>query len=484
MKQPVKQSPEAQLVQDIAKFYDDPLGFVHYAFPWGETGTILSDHTGPDTWQADILGVLGDESRRTSGGATRIAVTSGHGIGKSAEVAWIILWFMSTRTNPQIVVTANTRSQLLTKTWRELSRWHKMAINNHWFEWTATKFYMKEHPSTWAANAIPWSKENSEAFAGTHEEHVLVIYDEASGVDDVIWEVTEGAMTTPGAFWVAFGNPTRNTGRFRECWGKFSHRWITRQIDSRTAKMANRAQLDQWIEDYGEDSDFARVRVKGQFPRASSAQFIPGDIVERAFNYRAEGYEDMPKILGVDVARFGDDQSVIVQRQGTRILPLTRFRNMDTMTLAAKVSEFIDEWAPDAVFVDGIGIGAGVVDRLRQMNYDVFDVQVGQTGLNDEKYYNKRAEVWGNMRDWLKGSVELPRDKDLYAALTGIEYGFDMKGRIQLEKKSDMKKRGLPSPDEGDAIALTFAEPVRVKMNKGVARSETGGRSRNLWRYL
>ena len=130
---------------------------------------------------------------------------------------------MSTRPHPQIVVTANTREQLLKKTFRELSVWHKLLINTGWFTWTATKFYHNDHPETWFAAAVPWSAERPESFAGTHAEHVMLLFDEASGIHDVIWEVAEGAMTTAGAAWLVFGNPTRNTGRFRECFGKFAH---------------------------------------------------------------------------------------------------------------------------------------------------------------------------------------------------------------------------------------------------------------------
>lgn len=464
------QSPE--LHQTIAGYAFSPYDYVMYAFPWGRSGTILADHSGPDEWQKDLLMDIGQRYHDAKcfpdlHSAIQIAIASGHGIGKSALCSWLILWFMSTQTNANIVATANTRAQLLTKLWRELARWHGIAINRDWFEYTATTFYHKEYDRTWRANAIPWSEQNSEAFAGLHEENVFVLYDEASAISDVIWEVTAGAMTTPGALWVALGNPTRNTGRFRECFegGQFSHRWVTRQIDSRQAKMTNKRQLEEWLHDYGEDSDFARVRVKGQFPRAGSTQFIPSDLVDLAMGREVEGYEDMPKSIGVDVARFGDDRSVIVRRQGTKVEDeVDKYYGLDTMALADKAARAIDDYEPDGVFVDGIGVGAGVVDRLRQMNYDVFDVQVGSKPEDEEKYYNKRAECWGRLRDWLKGAVRLPDgDREVKDDLISLEYGLDARDRIQLEKKSDMKKRGLNSPDIGDALSLTFAEPLKTK---------------------
>ena len=455
------------LVEAIARFYFDPLGFVYFVFPWEEPGTLLADESGPDDWQAEVLSLLGKRLREGADAdeavreAVQIAVASGHGVGKTALVGWIIIWFISTRPHPNIVVTANTSVQLQTKTWRELAKWHKLARNAAWFEWTATKFYLKSSPETWFAAAIPWSVKRSEAFAGTHEQHVLVIFDEASAVADIIWEVVEGAMSTGECLWVAFGNPTRNTGRFRECWRKFRHRWITRRVDGRKAKMANKAQIETWIEDYGEDSDFVRIRVRGVFPRAGSNQFIAEDIVYEARQRNADGCDGAPVILGVDVARFGDDQSVILVRQGTAILDIKRFRGLDTMKLSARVAEAHREHHPSAVFVDGVGVGAGVVDRLRQMDYDVTDVNGGAKALDEKIYYNHRAEMWGAMRNWIKAGGCLPeRDQELADDLVAPEYGFDGRNRLQLERKEDMKTRGLPSPDSGDALALTFATPV------------------------
>ncbi len=447
-------SPE--IIDEIGGFFANPLGYVLYAFDWGHGE--LEGQSGPDVWQREVLNELGKGSL-TPNKALRIAAVSGHGVGKSTLCAWIILWAMSTRKNLSGIVTANTKTQIETKTWRELSLWHKRAINAAWFKWTATKFYHIAEPETWFVAAVPWSKDRAEAFAGQHNRDVLVLYDEASAVDDIIWDNSEGAMTTPGAIWCAFGNPTRNTGRFRECFGRFKHRWITHQIDSRDAKMANKSQLQEWIDDYGEDSDFARVRVRGVFPRAGSNQFIPGDLVEDARSRKPAGHG--PVILAVDVARFGDDQTVLLTRQGDKVKVIDRYRGLDTMQTAGKVSEAMDEIEPAACFIDGVGVGGGVVDRLRQLGYRVTDVNAGATPIDEKKYYNLRAEMWGKMRDWLKMGC-LPDDQELADDLIAPEYGFDGKNRIQLEKKERMKERGLASPDAGDALALTFASPVRI----------------------
>ncbi len=460
-----KRNLEAELQEHIAGFVYDPLGFVLFAFPWGEPGE-LKDETGPDEWQTQVLHDIGRELEAGSTlGALLIAVRSGHGIGKTALIAWLIIWFMSTRPNPQIPVTANTKEQLTSKTWRELAKWSRLAINSHWFKWTATKFSHVDCPETWFASAIPWSKERSEAFAGTHEKYVLMVYDEGSAIDDVIWEVSEGAMTTDGAMWVVFGNPTRNTGRFFECFNKYRHRWKTYEIDSRKAKKANQDQIKKWAEDYGEDSDFFRVRVKGQAPRQGVVQFIPSDLVERAATgpITPDQYSFAPKVLGVDVARFGDDQSVILKRQGLCArFPVRKFRGVDTMRLASLVAEEIAAWKPDAVMVDVVGIGAGVVDRLRQLGHDVIEVNAGAAATDDKTYHNKRVEMWGKLRDWLKAGGVIEDDAELKSDLTAPEYTFDAKERFVLESKDDLKARGMASPDSGDALALTFAENIVV----------------------
>ena len=448
-------NPDKALIEAIAKFYYDPEGFVRFAFDWGGQKLENADIEG---WQKEILNGL----KGRKGGSTKIAVASGHGIGKSTLVAWVIIWFMSTRPNPQIVVTANTKTQLETKTWRELAKWHRMSINAGWFEWTKDRFYLKACPETWFAAAVPWSRERSEAFAGTHEENVLIIFDEASLIDDEIWEVAEGAMTEAGAYWLAFGNPTRNTGRFRECFGRFRHRWQTMQIDSRTVGRTNKEEIKSWADDYGEDSDFFRVRVKGEFPRAGSLQLIDEETVSNAEKREspASAVQYAPVIIGVDVARYGDDKSAVAVRRGVSLISLETFSGENTMRLAAVTAARIEKFGADAVFIDAGAMGAGVIDRLRQLGYRVQEVHFGSSSAEPQRYRNKRAEMWMNMADWLK-SASIPYVRELSADLTAPEYMYDSAGRIQIEKKEDMKKRGLASPDTADALALTFAHPVR-----------------------
>jgi hypothetical protein len=456
----------------------DPPLFVQEAFPWGEEGPLL-EHDGPDEWQRDILTAIKEGLSRDK--ALQLAIASGHGPGKSALVSWITLWALSTEVDARGVVTANTEIQLRTKTFAEISKWYRLAsLLVPLFTLTATALYATDeaHAKTWRIDQIPWSEHKVEAFAGLHNQgrRVLVIYDEASAIPDIIWETTEGALTDDDTerIWLVCGNPTRNTGRFRECFGRFRHRWITKQVDSRTAKLTNKAQIEQWIKDYGEDSDFVRVRVRGVFPRAGSMQFISSEVAEAAASSEREAQHHLtdPRIMGVDVARFGDDQTVICIRIGrdARSVAPIKLRGADTMQVAARVVEEAARHHIDAIFVDGGGVGGGVVDRLRYLRQPVHEVQFG--GKPDRSsstqegaivYFNKRAEIWGTMRDWLAGGV-IPDDPELLADLTGVEYGYtlkDGKDAIQLERKVDMKKRGLASPDNGDALALTFSYPVQ-----------------------
>lgn len=448
--------------QAILTFRDDPANYVRCVF-----------QAEPDKWQEEAL--------RAIGAGQRLAVASGHGVGKTALTSWLIHWFMATRPNPQVVVTANTKNQLDSKTWRELAKWNQKAINGGWFSHSATRFALRESPDTWFASAIPWTENNSEAFAGTHEDHVLNVFDEASSIPDVIWDVVEGSMTTPGAKWAAFGNPTRNTGRFRECWGRFRHRWHTMQVDSRTAQQADKAQIQAWIDDYGIDSDFVKVRVLGEFPSQSANQFISGADVDACRAYVAQGFEAAPKILAADIARFGDDQSVIAMRQGRKVFSLVPWRGLDLMASADRIAQSIDEFEPDAVVIDETGIGSGVVDRLRQLNYKVFGFNGGESPKDADTYRNRRAEVWGLMREALRQRIELPDDRELGQDLIGPEYHFTPAQQLLLERKEDMKKRGLASPDRGDAVAMTWAVSPKARTRAPTINRNRIGRQPGAW---
>ncbi|MEH6633500.1 MAG: terminase [Halopseudomonas aestusnigri] len=460
---------DLDIAGDCSQFYADPLGFVSWAFDWGHGD--LKDFLGPRDWQREYLISLGEliKARDFDGvhpvAPMDVATASGHGIGKSAMSAWLILFIMSTRPFAKGVVTSNTGDQLRTKTWAELGKWHKRCLTGHWFSYSASKGNMslvhKQNAESWRCDAQTCREENSESFAGLHAANSTPFYlfDEASAVPDKVWEVSDGGLTDGEPMRFVFGNPTRNSGRFFECFNRLRHRWQVQQIDSREVEGTNAKLMAQWVEDYGEDSDFVRVRVRGVFPRAGSTQFISNEIVGEAQSRELPPQSKQPIVIGVDVARFGDDQSVILIRQGRKILEINKYR-VDTMALVGFVVEALRQYRPDGVLVDGVGVGGGVVDRLQQLGHDVIDVNAGSRAQDHKTYLNKRAEMWGKMREWLKGGDIPTDDQELETDLTAIEYGFDAKNRLQLEKKEDMKKRGLHSPDVADALALTFAEDI------------------------
>jgi len=362
------------LADEIGKFYDDPLGFVMFAYDWGVGD--LKGFDGPDEWQRDALNDWGNAIKeRSFDGVNPVApyqssISSGHGIGKSAFTAWVTNFIMSTRPYCKGVITANTSPQLQTKTWAEVAKWTKRSINGHWFDVTtgmgSMKMVHKDHPESWRVDALTSTKENAESFAGLHAANStpFYIFDEASAVPDVIWDVAEGGLTDGEPMWFVFGNPTRASGRFHQCFNRQKHRWNTKQIDSRTAKMTNKKKIQEWVDDYGEDSDFVRVRVRGQFPKQGSLQFIPSDYVERCNEYDVEVFKGSIRTIAVDVARFGDDQTVISYKAGRKLYPLYKYRELDTMATASLVAEGIESFKPHAVFIDGGGVGGGVVEPL------------------------------------------------------------------------------------------------------------------------
>lgn len=461
---------DPEVLETLGQWSRDPALCIRQLFRWRKDE--LADYEGPRAWQSGVLSLIGkhlqDEATRYK--PLRIAVSSGHGIGKSAGIGMIIQWAMTTCDDCRVVVTANTENQLRTKTWPEISKWARLSRFSDCWQVPAMSLYSAEdgREKSWRADAIPWSENNTEAFAGLHNKgkRIVLIFDEAAAIADRVWEVAEGALTDENTeiIWLVFGNPTRNTGRFRECFGKYRHLWHTHKIDSRTVEGVNRAYLDELVATYGEESDIVKVRVRGEFPSQSVSQFISTAAVQGAQERKANKDPGAAMVLGVDIARFGDDQSVIRGRMGRdgRVIPPIKWRGMDTVFSAGKIAEAMRRYDADAVFIDGGGVGGGVVDILKSQGYKVIEVNFGSAARESKKYANKRAEMWGNMRDWCE-TGSLDPDPELADDLTGVEYGFDKDGRILLEKKDDMKKRGLASPDNGDALALTFAEPVQRK---------------------
>ena len=480
---------------------DDPLKFVLFAFPWGQPGTPLEHFEGPRKWQREVLAMLGEHIKANNGKVDfdtfRMATSSGRGIGKSALVSWLVIWMLSTRIGSTTIVSANSEAQLRSVTWAEITKWLSMALNSHWFEVSATRVL----PAKWLAETVErdlkmgtrywgvegrlWSAENPDAYAGVHNfAGVMLVFDEASGIDDAIWSVAAGFFTenTPNRFWLAFSNPRRNSGYFYECFNSKRDFWRNKIVDARSVEGTDKAVYQQIIDEYGPDSSQAHVEVYGQFPNASDDQFIGSRLVDEAMDRPRWKDQSAPIILGVDPARFGSDATVIAVRQGRDIVAIKKYKGDDTMEVVGRVIEAIEEYKPALVVIDEGGLGAGVVDRLKEQRYKVRGVNFGNKSKNPLMWGNKRAEMWGEMREWLK-SASIPKDRYLKSDLTGPNMKPDSKGTIFLESKKDMKARGLASPDAADAIAVTFAFPVahREYVAKDVRRGYSAAGVATSW---
>jgi hypothetical protein len=482
----------AAIPEGIERFYADPLGFVMHVFDWdGDPALhmvklpdpwnlLYSARYGPDAWACQFLDDLGAKARernfdgKNAVEAIRMAVASGHGIGKSALVAWLTIWIMATRPHARGTITAATSVQLESRTWPEIAKWLKRARPEvrEMFEITtgrgAMRMRHKAHPASWFCTAQTCAIENSESFAGQHAANStsFYIFDEASGVPDAIHEVSEGGLTDGEPMKFCFGNPTKNTGWFKELFGKQRHRWDVRQIDSRTVQITNKTQIAQWIEDKDIDSDWVKVRVRGMFPALSTLQFISIPDVDAALgrHLRPEQYNFAPKVLTLDNSWEGDDEGVIGLRQGLRFDVLRTFaKNDNDIEIANMLAQLEDEHEADAVFIDG-GFGTGVVSAGRSMGRPHWQLVWFSGKSPDEGCINMRAFMWKSARDWLKAGGAIPDDQVLYHDLIGPELVGRPDGKIQLEAKKDTKSRGLPSPNRADALVLSFAFPVQKKM--------------------
>jgi|TARA_Y100000310_G_scaffold132889_1_gene131818 hypothetical protein len=515
---------EEVLTDEIGEFFDDPLGYVMFCFPWEEEASLqlvelaegvpelLTDadrerqaayrarfpggRWGPDLWQCDFLDELGREIRarefdgRTPVDPVYFTTVSGHEIGKTTLVAWLIKFILDTRPMSTGSVTAVTDEQLRTKTWAELGKWHHMSLTSHWFKYSSgrgamTLVHVNPKYGKWRCDARTPRKEKSESFAGQHAPTAtsFYVFDEASGVADKIFEVREGGLTSGEPMVFDFGNGTQNTGTFfEECEGRLRERYIRRSIDSRTVAITNKKKIADDIRIYGPDSDLVRVRWLGLFPRASTSQFIATDVVEAAQERELVEDPAAPVVLGVDVARFGDDKTVIYPRLGNdaRSFPPRTFSGLDTMEVVEQVVNYFNYFVglgrrPQMIFVDDGSMGGGVVDRLRQLNYPVMGVAFGaQRFEGNDKYRFKGDKMWGDLRDAMPSLCIIGRETEsgqrLHEDLTQRQYGLTISGdKINLESKTVMKTRGLRSPDEGDALALTYAQEVFPELPASLA---------------
>ena len=483
-----KPEEEKQLMSDLwsLNIKDNPYNFVKYCFSWEQEDTPLEHFKGPRKWQEKILKDIANHIARNETvdfpEMYRLAVASGRGIGKSALVSWLILWFLSTRLGSTIIVTANTEQQLRSRTWAELGKWLTLSINNHWWEKTATtikpaKWFeealqkdLKIDTGYYYAQAQLWSEENPDAFAGIHSSYgVCLIMDEASGIPGPIYSVSEGFFSEPtkDRYWFTFSNPRRNSGPFFDSFhGKRSF-WKNEQIDSRTVEGTDQKLFQSMLEQYGEDSTVARVEVLGEFPSYDNDTVIPMELCRSAVMREVDLTASEPIVWGVDVARFGGDNSALCKRQGNTVLEMKTYNSMDLMSLCGAIKNEYDDATvlekPQEILVDVIGVGSGVVDRLSELNLPVIGVNVGESPSSKKNYLNLRAELWFKIKEWLSGrDVFLPSDDELVQQLVSPIYKYTSTGKVKLESKEEMKKRGIKSPDKADALALTFASTSAV----------------------
>lgn len=484
-------SKSPAFVRHIAKYHDDPLGYVLDCFPWGQPGELVND-AGPDVWQRQLLADIGEAVKKGQFNGydpvapLRFAVASGHGIGKGVLMSWIACWIMDTRPNSQGTITANTGPQLASKTWPAVQRWRALSITKDWWVINSEQIYNITAKEQWFLKCQTCAEENSEAFAGQHKKDSTSYYlfDEASAIPAKIWEKADGGLTDGEPMFFAFGNPTRNTGEFYEvCFGSKRHRWNHRSIDSRTCRFPNKAEIDQWIEDYGIDSDRVRYMILGLPPQQSELQLIGRDLIEAAMKRAGSALEDDPLVAGVDVPDGGSAWFVVRFRRGIdgRTIPPIRIAGsrIDRQQMVATCSTLLSEKDPTKrlamMFVDS-AFGAPIVERLHTLGFDnVVEVNFGSVKTPDSHFHNMRAFMWGKkMKDWLETGLLPAADTKLMNDLMGPGWHYNQTNQILLESKENMAKRGIASPDDGDALALTFAQTVAPPRKK-IEPSHVGG---------
>jgi hypothetical protein len=480
---------EQELRERLAEFRWDPLGAVMYGFPWGEGE--LAAFKGPRIWQCEELDRLGAHLRNPETRHTTYKrwISSGHGPGKTTLMAFLGWWNQSTFLDAMARITANTDRQLTTTTSPEFQRWFRLAINAHWFtlNTSSIKAVDDRHDQTWRLDFVPWSMENSQAFAGKHNagRRMFFGFEEASPIPSEIFRVARGALTDAGTEKILFaiGNPTLNTGEFYERIFGSMREDTYRIIDSRDVEGHDEKEIADWLRECNgdADSDYFRVRARGLFPKGGSGQFIDLDTISLAQKRSTLTISTDPLVVGVDFAWGGADDNVVRFRKGNdaRSIPAIRVKGeftRDAAVMVGKLADVLSRTYSDQkvamMFVDGSGVGGNagaVVAGIRALGYDnIQEINFGHDAIDLEHYCYRRDEMWGKMKAWLRESGAIDSDAGLAADLAKPMLVGDGQ-RVKLESKDVMKRRlskaGIDSasPDDADALALTFAMPVRAK---------------------
>jgi hypothetical protein len=488
---------DIELAKSLHKYYDDPYGFVMDAFPWGEPGP-LHEEQGPDDNQKEFLKSLGEEVRqRHFDGQTPclpilMAESSGHGTGKSVLGAWIAWWILSTRPRSVGTVTAGTYTQLESRTWAAIQWWGKLCVTAGWFDVQAHGVYSKEDPEGWKITAQTCKEENAQSFAGQHARTSTSFYlfDEASEIPNKIWETAAGGLTDGEPMFFAWGQCVRNTGQFYEvCFGGKAARWNTRRVDSRTSRFVNKALVEQWAKDYGEESDYFRVRVLGMPPSASELQYIDRARVDAARKRVVATLPEDPLIAGFDVSGGGKAWNVIRFRRGLNMDVLSPIRipgeqDPDRTKRVALCGELLNDRREgrqlSALFID-TAFGAPIAATLRAMGFTrVHEVAFGSESP-DPHCLNLRAYMYMKLKDALLLAGLPPDDENLAQQLCLPGYHIRESGsKLVIESKRDIQGRGEKSPDDADALALTFARPVAL-MPKSAAKPQAQRQPASSW---
>jgi phage terminase large subunit len=412
----------------------------------------------PDEWQKDFL-------RAVASGHRRISIRSGHGVGKSTGASWAMLWYLLTRYPVKIVVTAPTSSQLYDALFAEVKRWVKALppALAELLEAKQERIELRSSPTEAFISARTSRAEQPEALQGIHSDNVMLIADEASGVPEQVFEAAAGSMSGHAATTILLGNPVRSSGFFYATHHRLASEWWTRRVSCADSPRVSPAYLAEMQSRYGEESNAYRVRVLGEFPRSDDDTIIPMELLEAAIHRDVARSDVAQTVWGLDVARFGSDSSALCKRAGNAVLePVRRWRGLDLMQLTgAVVAEYealTHEERPVEILVDSIGLGAGVVDRLRELNLPARGINVSESPAMGGTYRNLRAELWYKAKAWFeKRDCKLPKDEQLVSELATVRYKFSSNGKTQVEGKDEIRRRGLASPDLADAFVLTFA---------------------------
>ncbi len=403
-----------------------------------------------------------------------LSIGSGCGCGKDAMTAWNVIHYMSCRPFPKIPCTAPSKHQLNDVLWAEINKWYRQMnpIFRSMFRWTKESFYHVEHPQEWFAVARTATKDNPEALQGFHAEFVMRVIDEASGVPEPIFEVADGATGTVETKELMIANPTKLEGAFFRSHHQDKDQYATLTWSCLNSTIAPPRAVEKIRRKYGEDSNMWRVRVLGLFPLRDGDSFIPYDLAVAAKDREIMTQKDQPMVIGVDPARYGSDDTCICLRRGDDVSPIISLHGKSNVEIARFVGNLHNQQTPKPrmIYVDVIGVGAGVFDILEDAGFPVMAVNVAENPAYDGVVYHRlRDELWGNARTWLesrRGRIRDNSEYDFIGQITTAKYKINSKGRIVIESKDDMKKRGVDSPNMADAFNLTFAQPM-IEVSEG-----------------